>query len=62
MKTAVPMIDIVLFTIKHIKSLIISHVSNKVKPDFFKILSDYRKAKDNLVVFYIEPITVRFCI
>ncbi len=53
------MVDIALFTIKHIKRLIISHVSNKVKSDFFKFLSDYSKAKGNLVVFYIEPITAR---
>ncbi len=43
---------------KHIKRLRISHVSNKVKSDFFKILLDYSKAKCNLAVFYIEPITV----
>jgi hypothetical protein len=30
-----------------------------VKSDFFKILLDYSKAKGNLVVFYIEPITLR---
>jgi hypothetical protein len=30
-----------------------------VKSDFFKILFDYSKAKGNLFVFYIEPITVR---
>ncbi len=53
-----PMVDIALFTIKHIKRLIISHVSNTVESDFFKILLDYSKAKGNLVVFYIEPITV----
>ena len=53
-----PMVDIALFTIKHIKRLIISHVSNKVESDFFKILLDYSKAKGNLVLFYIEPITV----
>ncbi len=29
-----------------------------MKSDFFKILLDYSKAKGNLVVFYIEPITV----
>ncbi len=51
------MVDIALFSIKHIKRLIISHVSNKVKSDFFKILSDYSKAKGNLVVFFIKPIT-----
>ncbi len=47
------------FTIKHIKRLCLSHVSKKVKSDFFKILLDYSKAKGNLVVFYIEPITSR---
>ncbi len=57
LETAVLMVDIALFTIKHIKRLIMCHVSNKVKSDFFKILSDYSKAKGNLVVFYIEPIT-----
>jgi hypothetical protein len=30
-----------------------------VKSDFFKILLEYSKANGNLVVFYIEPITVR---
>jgi hypothetical protein len=30
----------------------------KVKSDFFKILLDYSKAKGNLVVFFIEPITL----
>jgi hypothetical protein len=57
LETAMPMVDVALFTIKHIKRLIICHVSNKVKSDFFKILSDYSKAKDNRVVFYIEPLT-----
>ncbi len=51
------MVDIALFTIKHIKRLCLRHVSTKVKSDFFKILLDYSKAKGNLVVFYIEPIT-----
>jgi hypothetical protein len=51
------MVDITLFTIKHIKRLYISHVSSKVKSDSFKVLSDYSKAKGNLVVLYIEPIT-----
>ncbi len=54
-----PMVDIALFTIKHIKRLCLSHVSNKVKSDFFKISFDCSKAKGNLVVFYMEPITVR---
>jgi hypothetical protein len=53
----VPMLGIALFTIKRFKKLIISHVSNKVKSDFFKIQSDYSKVKGNLVLFYIEPIT-----
>ncbi len=54
-----PMVDIATFTIKHIKRLCPSHVSKKVKSDFFKILLDYSKAKGNLVVFYIESITLR---
>ncbi len=53
-----PMVDIATFTIKHIKRLCLSHVSKKVKSDFFKILLDYSKAKGNLVVFFIEPITL----
>ncbi len=56
------MVDIALFTIKHIKRikrLCLSHVTEKVKSDFYKILLDYSNAKGNLVVFYIEPITVR---
>ncbi len=52
-----PMVDIATFTIKHIKRLCLSHVSKKVKSDFFKILEEYSKANGNLVVFYIEPIT-----
>jgi hypothetical protein len=59
LEPAVLMVDFALSTIKHIKRLYISHVSNKVKSDFFKILSDYSKAKGNLVVFYIEPVTAR---
>ncbi len=57
LETAVPMVDIALFTIKHIKRLCLSHVSKKVKPGFFKILLDYSKANGNIVVFFIEPIT-----
>ncbi len=53
------MVDIATFTIEHIKRLCLSHVSKKVKSDFFKILLDYSKAKDNLVVFLIELITLR---
>ncbi len=52
-----PMVDIVTFTIKHIKRLCLSHVSKKVKSDFFKILLEYSKTNGNLVVFFIEPIT-----
>jgi hypothetical protein len=58
LETAMPMVDIATFTIKHIKRLCLSHVSKKVKSDFFKILLDYSKAKGNLVVFFIEPITL----
>ncbi len=54
-----PMVDIATLTIKHMKKLCLSHVSEKVKSDFFKILLDYSNAKGNLVVFYIEPITSR---
>jgi hypothetical protein len=57
LETAAPMVDIATFTIKHIKRLFISHVSKKVKSDFFKILLEYSKANVNLVVFFIEPIT-----
>jgi hypothetical protein len=58
-ETGVPMVDIATFIIKHIKKLCLSHVSKKVKSDFIKILLDYSKAKGNLVVFIIEPITLR---
>jgi hypothetical protein len=57
LETGVPMVDIATFTIKHINKLCLSHVSKKVKSDLFKILLDYSKAKGNLVVFFIEPIT-----
>ncbi len=55
-----PMVDIAMFTIKHIKRLCLSHVSKKVKSDFFKIFLDNRKAKGKLVVFFTEPITLSF--
>ncbi len=55
-----PMVDIATFTTKHIKRLRLSHVSKKVNSDFFKILLDYSKANGNLVVFFIEPNTLRF--
>ncbi len=54
-----PMAYVAMYTIKHIKRLIITHVSNKVKLDFFRILVDYSQAKDTLIAFYLEPITTR---
>ncbi len=59
LETAVPMVDMATFTIKHTKRLFISQVSKKVKSDFFRIIIEYSKANGNLVVFYIKPITVR---
>jgi hypothetical protein len=59
LETAMPMVDMATFTIKHIKRLTLSHVSEKVKSDFFRIKIEYSKANSNLVVFYIEPITAR---
>ncbi len=53
-----PMADVAMYTIKHIKRLILTHVSNKVKSDFFRVVVDYSKAKGNVIAFYIEPITV----
>jgi hypothetical protein len=52
-----PMVDIATFAIKHIKRLCLSHVSEKVKSDFFRMIIEYSKTKGNLVVFYIQPIT-----
>ncbi len=52
-----PMVDMATITIKHIKRLFISNVSEKVKPDFFRIIVEYSKVNGNLVVFYIKPIT-----
>ncbi len=54
-----PMVDVAMYTIKHIKRLCISHVSNKVRSDFFRVVVDYSKAKDNLIAFFIEPTTAR---
>ncbi len=51
------MADVAMYTIKHIKRLIITHVSNKVKSDLFRVVVDYSKAKGYLIAFYIEPIT-----
>ncbi len=53
------MVDMATFTIKYIKRLFISNVSEKMKSDFFRIIIEYSKANGNLVVFYIEPITDR---
>jgi hypothetical protein len=57
LETAVPMVDIAPFIIKHIKRLCLSHVSEKVKSDYFRIIIEYSKANGNLVAFYIKPIT-----
>jgi hypothetical protein len=59
LETAVPMIDVAMYTIKHINRLFISHVSEKVKSDFFRIVIEYSKSNGNLVAFYIEAITTR---
>jgi hypothetical protein len=53
------MVDVAMYTIKHMKRLCISHVSIKVKSDFFRVVVDYSKAKGNLIAFFIEPITAR---
>ncbi len=45
------------YTIRHIKRLCLSHVSEKVKSDFFRVVINYSKAKGNLIAFFIEPIT-----
>ncbi len=47
------MVDVAMYTIKHIKRLFISHVSEKVKSDFFRIVIEYSKSNGNLVAFYI---------
>ncbi len=54
-----PMVDVAMYTIKHIKRLFIIHVSEKAKSDFFRIVIECSKSNGNLVAFYIEPITVR---
>ncbi len=51
------MADVAMYTIKYIKRLTLTHVSNKVKSDFFRILVDYSRAKGTLIAFYLEPIT-----
>jgi hypothetical protein len=58
LEIAVPMVDMATFTIKHIKRLFISQVSEKVKSDFFsRIILEYSKANGNLIAFYAKPIT-----
>jgi hypothetical protein len=59
LKTAMPMVDIAIYTIKYIKRLTLTQVSKKVKSDFFRMQINYSNAKGNLVAFFIEPITVR---
>ena len=54
-----PMADVTMYTIKYIKRLTLTHVSNKVESDFFRILVDYSQAKGTLIAFYLEPITTR---
>ncbi len=48
------MVDMATVTIKHIKRLCLSHVSKKVKSDFFRMIIEYSKANGNLVVFYVK--------
>jgi hypothetical protein len=43
LETAVPMVNVAMYTIKHINRLFISHVSEKVKSDFFRIVIEYSK-------------------
>ncbi len=57
LETAVPVADVAMYTIKHIKRLCLSHVSKKAKSDFFRVVVDYCKANGNLIAFFIEPIT-----
>ncbi len=60
LETAMPMLDVAVFIIRHIKRLDISFVSNKVKADLVRLISDYTKAqgsKAHLYV-YIEPIAI----
>jgi hypothetical protein len=53
------MVDVAIYTIKYFKRLTLTQVSKKVKSDFFRMLINYRRAKGNLVAFFIEPITAR---
>jgi hypothetical protein len=59
LKTAMPMVDMAIYTIKYIKRLTLTQVSKKVKSDFFRMLINYSKAKGNLIAFFIKPITAR---
>ncbi len=59
LETSMPMADVAMHTIKYIKRLTLTQVSEKVKSDFFRMLINYSKAKGNLVAFFIEPITTR---
>jgi hypothetical protein len=59
LETAVPMVDVAMYTIKYIKRLTLTQVSEKAKSDFFRKLINFSKAKGNLVAFFIEPITTR---
>ena len=59
LETSVPIADVAMHTIKYIKRLTLTQVSEKVKSDFFRMLINYIKAQGNLVAFFIEPITTR---
>jgi hypothetical protein len=59
LETAVPMVDVAMYAIKHIKRLCTSSVSHKVKSDLFREVVNYSQAKGNLIAFFIEPITAR---
>ncbi len=50
LETAVSMVEMATFTIKHINRLFISNVSEKVKSDFFRIIIEYSKA--NAILLY----------
>ncbi len=54
------MVDVAMYTIKYIKRLTLTQVSKKVKSAFFRMLINYSKAKNNLIAFFIEPITAHF--
>ncbi len=48
LEMAVPMVDVAMYTIEHIKRLCLSHVSEKVKSDLFRVV-----VKGYLIAFYI---------